>query len=119
MTAPGIQTRSTGLAVLGWRTVQKNTLRGFADIRLPNGLTIREVAVHEAPNGKPLASLPSKPMIGADGVAKRDDGTGKVKYVPILEWPDRATADRFSAAVIEAIEARYPGALQRQREAAR
>jgi hypothetical protein len=97
--------------MVAWKAVQKNSLRGFADIRLSNGLTIHDISIHTA-NGRAWASLPSKPMLGADGVAKRDDTTGKVKYVPILEWPDRQTADRFSAAVIDAIEAQHPGAVR-------
>lgn len=94
-------TRPTGLNLVAWKLVLRNTLRGFADVRPPIGLTIREVAVHQAPNGKAWASLPSK----------RDDATGKVRYAAILEWPDRPTA--------EAVEPQYPGAVLRQAEAAR
>jgi hypothetical protein len=104
------QTRP-GLALVGWKPMARNSLRGFADVKLPNGLTIHDVTVHTV-NGKSWASLPSKPILGADGVAKRDDATGKVKYVPVIEWPDRQTSDRFSAAVVDAVEAQHPGAVR-------
>ncbi len=105
------KTRPAGLAVLGWKPMRKNTLRGFAVVRLSSGLTIHNVAVHTS-SGCSWASLPSKPMLDADGAAKRDKATGRIKYLPILEWPDRATADRFSATVIDAIEAQHPGAIR-------
>jgi hypothetical protein len=95
-----------GIAVVAWKPLLKNTLRGFATIKLRNGLTIYDVAVHTS-HGKAWASLPSKPILGADGQAQRDRESGKVRYVPMLEWPDRATADRFSAAVITAVEAAH------------
>ena len=100
-----------GITLVEWKLLARNTLRGFATVTLPSGLTIRDVSVH-ASNGKHWASLPSKPIIGTDGVAKRDETTGKIRYTPLLEWPDRATADRFSAAVIDAIEAQHPGAVR-------
>ena len=34
---------------------------------------------------------------------------GKPKYTPILEWTNRDTSDRFSSAVIAAIEQDHPG----------
>jgi hypothetical protein len=100
-----------GLTVLGWKSKSSGSLRGFADIKLPNGLTVFGVGVFCA-NGRCWASLPSKPILGAEGVAKRDDATGKIKYVPTLEWPDRQTSDRFSAAVVDAVEAQHPGAVR-------
>jgi hypothetical protein len=100
-----------GIAIIAWKPLTKNTLRGFAAVRLRNGLLINDVTVHTS-HGKAWASLPSKPIVGADGQAQRDRETGKLRYVPILEWPDRSVADRFSAAVIDAIEAQYPGAVR-------
>lgn len=95
------------IALLAWKPIKKNTLRGFANVRLGAALSIKDVAVHTK-NGKRWASLPSKPMLGADGNAKRSDD-GKVQYVPILEWLDREVADRFSAGVIAAVEREHPG----------
>ena len=95
------------ISLLGWKSLKKNTLRGFATIRLGAALSIKDVAVH-AMNGKRWASLPAKPMISADGTTKKNDA-GKIQYVPILEWLDRDTADRFSNGVIAAVEREHPG----------
>ena len=45
-----------------FRPLNKNSLRGFATIELPNGLTIRDVSLHTS-NGKSWASLPAKPQM--------------------------------------------------------
>src|SRR4051812_10173887 len=92
----------------GWVEIGKKTLRGKVSVTLPNGLTINEVTIHNL-NGKTWASLPSKPMIGRDGQQMVDAKTGKPRYVPLMSWPDRATSDRFSEAVISAVEALHPG----------
>ena len=36
---------------------------------------------------------------------------GKKKYAPILQWADRATADRWSAAVVDLVRQHNPDAL--------
>jgi hypothetical protein len=95
------------LSLLAWRSLPRNSLRGFATIKLGKSLSVKDVAVH-CSHGKRWAALPSKPQIDRDGNALKDE-KGKVKYVPILEWLDRAVGDDFSNSVIEAIEAQYPG----------
>ena len=105
------QARPIGINITGWTPKSGQSLCGFADIQLNSGLRILGVGIFTA-NGKSWASLPSKPIIGADGAAKRDNVTGKVRYAPILEWLDRATADRFSIAVIDALDALHPGAVR-------
>jgi hypothetical protein len=99
------------LALLSWRPHRQNTLRGFASVRLQNGLAIHDVVVHTSHN-RSWASLPSKPMLDKSGAALRDSETGKLRYAPILEWPDRATANRFSDAVVELVEREHPGAVR-------
>jgi hypothetical protein len=61
-------------------------------------------------NGRAWATLPGKPIINADGTVARDE-KGKVRYVSILEWADRAAADRFGAALLVAMRAEHPNAL--------
>jgi hypothetical protein len=102
--------RAGRLSVVAWKPRQRSTLLGFVDVLLPNGLTIRDITVHTK-NGKAWVSLPAKPIVGPDGLAQRDDA-GKIRYTPILEWPDRAVADRFSIAVTAAIEALHPGTIR-------
>lgn len=93
------------VTLLEWRPMVRNSLLGFAKIQI-GALQISDVTVHSS-NGKRWASLPSKPMVGADGVARKDD-SGKIKYVAILGWSNKDTADRFSEAVTGAVEERYP-----------
>ena len=42
---------------------------------------------------------------------KRDVSTNKPVYMPTVHWKDRTTTDKFSAAVIKLLLAKYPGAL--------
>jgi len=102
----------SGIELVEWKPMQRNTLRGFAVVRLRSGLTINDVVLH-AKDGKAWASLPSKPMLDREGQVVRDAATGKVKYAPMLEWASREVSDRFSLAVVEAIEARHPGSVFR------
>ena len=97
------------VSILEWKSVTRNSLRGFATIRLGKSLRIKDVAVH-CSHGNRLASRPSKPMIVGEVIQK--DERGKVKYVPLIEWLDRTVADDFSESVIAAVEAGYPGQTQ-------
>ncbi len=99
------------VTLLTWRSITRNTLRGFASVRLGAALKIHDIAVHRHSEGRAWAALPSKPVLMQDGSVKRGDN-GKPVYAPILEWADRAASDRFSEAVIAAIEAGNPGATE-------
>ena len=86
-----------------WRSCERNTLRGFADIFLPSlHLEIRDCAVHEK-NGKRWVQLPAKPQLDNNRELVRDP-TGKIQYATILKFRDHPTAVAFSAAVIMAIQ---------------
>lgn len=95
------------ISLLEWRPIKRNSLRGFATIRIGKSLKVKDVAVYSS-NGKRWASLPSKPMIGKDGAVAKDSD-GKARYVQIMEWIDRETSERFSEGVIQAIEREHPG----------
>lgn len=96
------------VSLLAWRPMQRNSLRGFAKIRLGKSLIISDVALH-ASHGKRWAQPPSKPQIDRDGNTKRDE-KGKVAYVPVVELASREAYDLFSEAVIAAVEREHPGA---------
>lgn len=100
---------SSHLTATNWKPLHKGSLRGFADIEMPSGLVIREVSVLET-NGKCWASPPSKPMLDRDGHVMIDDA-GKRRYVPIIDFRDRETRAHWSAAVIAALRAAFPEAL--------
>jgi hypothetical protein len=102
-------TEAMPIALLEWKAIIKGSLRGFARVRLGRALIIHDVPVLHS-NGRAWATLPSKPIINADGTVARDE-KGKARYAPILEWADRAAADRFGAAVLAAIRAEHPDAV--------
>jgi hypothetical protein len=95
----------------GFRPVVKNTLRGFAEVYVKDMcLTIRDVALHVKGDSR-WASLPAKPMVMKDGTVAKDDTTGKMKFVNILEFSSRDVASAFSSAVIAAVLRHSPNAF--------
>lgn len=96
------------ISLLAWKPITRNSLRGFARLRLGRALIVSDVAVYVS-HGRRWAQLPGKPVLGPDGVAQKDSH-GKTKWIPVIEWIDRATADKFSEAVIAAVEREHPGA---------
>lgn len=97
--------------VLDFSQVARNTLRGFVTVRYYR-LTIRDCPVHQHANGRCWVSLPGKPLLDRELSQKRD-AFGKGVFVPVNEWPDRNTSDRFSEIVIEQVRARWPNAFDR------
>ena len=95
--------------ILGWRPMRKNSLLGFAKVELPSGMILTDVAIHITDRGA-WASPPSKPMIGPDGVALKDDA-GKIRYLPVIEFKSKEIRSRFSIGVIEGLRAAHPEAL--------
>ena len=93
------------VSLLDWRPFRKNSLLGFAKIRL-GALKMSDITVH-ANHGRRWVGLPARPILGTDGKVQTDE-RGKVKYAPILEWDNRDTGDRFSEAVIAAIAREHP-----------
>ena len=96
----------TGFCIRDWRPMLKGLLLGFAKVEMPSGMVIGDVTILTGDRG-PWASPPSKPMIGRDGTAMKDD-RGKLRYSPIIEFTSKEVRDRFSAGVIEAMRATHP-----------
>jgi hypothetical protein len=92
-----------------FRPMRRNTLLGFARIRMPSGTIFHDVNVH-CSNGQYWASPASKPQIGRDGTQLRGTN-GKPLYVPVVTFATKELRDRFSAAVVEAVRAAHPEAL--------
>jgi hypothetical protein len=100
------------IALVAWpprRPLVKGAPRGFATVLLPNGLQIADVAIFET-CGKAWASPPSKPVVGKDGQLKIGPN-GRPDYTVIPQWKNRELVDGFSAAVVDAVRAAYPEAL--------
>jgi hypothetical protein len=97
-----------GITILDWRPVERNTLRGFCTVCIEAWhRVIADVAVHEHESGRRWAQLPAKPQITSDRQPVIRDG--KLAYTKVVWFADKAVADRFSDAVIEALDHAQPG----------
>ena len=76
--------------VKSFRAVERNTLRGFADITLINvRLTIRDVAIHYFDPDRWWVGLPARPMVEKDGTTPvLNPRTGKQDYFAFLRFDD-------------------------------
>lgn len=101
--------RPMPVVILEWKAIERNTLRGFAKVKL-GALVISDVAAHTK-NGTSWAQLPSKPQITREGIIRKS-AEGKALYTPIIEWDNRDSANRFSASVVAAINEAHPGAIE-------
>jgi hypothetical protein len=100
----------SALTISDWKSRQSGTLRGFFTANLASGLVLRELMLHER-DGKWWISFPSKPMVGADGVALRDE-RNKVRYgAPLIEFASPQARNRFSDQVLEAMRQAQPQLL--------
>jgi hypothetical protein len=97
------------LECVEFRPLQRNTLAGFAAIRIPAmRLTILDVALHT--NGEARwAQLPSKAQL-RDGMLVRNE-QGKTQYVPVLEFDTPGVRNAFSQAVVRAVVEHDPQAF--------
>lgn len=94
----------------------RNTLRGFCSIKVDElHLIINDIGVHIR-DGRSWVSLPSKPFL-RNGEAVVDD-TGKIKYLPVVEFDNAAVRNAFSDRVIEALIKYDPRALECRESAA-
>ena len=101
---------SLPIVISDWRPRQSGTLRGFFTTNLASGLVLRELMLHER-DGKWWIGFPSKPMVGADGVALRDE-RGKIRYgAPLIEFASRQARDRFCEQVLAALRLSLPREL--------
>ena len=97
--------------VTDFKPIRRDTLRGFATVQFSSGLRLLECPVHVHHSGRAWVALPGRPVI-EEGCHKRDPSTGKLAYVPMAQWCDRTTSDRFSELVIALLRERWPSALE-------
>ena len=89
-----------------FRPLQRNTLVGAVgqfDLQLDDG------AVHEKDGGF-WVGMPARAMVGADGAVVRNEN-GKISYVAIVRWSNKAARDAFSAAVVRLVRTKHPEAF--------
>jgi hypothetical protein len=94
------------LTILDFRRLDKNTLVGFATVRIDQiKLVVHDVTLHRRGASR-WAALPARPFVRDGQQVVGDDG--KARYLVTLEWSSRAVAEAFSAAVWAAVLARHP-----------
>jgi hypothetical protein len=86
-----------------WRSVERNTLKGFFTLLLPSGLVLRDCSLHES-GVKRWIGLPGRPQIDQHGRHRIDPATGKQLYLLIVEIPDRHQRERFQRAALAAVD---------------
>jgi hypothetical protein len=100
-------TSRSAIAVSDFRPANAGALVGFADVHLPSGMILHRCSIF-AKADTAWAAPPSKQVIGRDGTVQRT-ADGKARYEPTVSFVNRATQERWSAAVIVAL--RDAGAL--------
>jgi hypothetical protein len=102
------------ITISDWKPRESGTLRGFFSASLPSGLELHELMLHHR-DGKWWISFPSKPMVGAEGVALRDE-RGKIRFgAPLIEFTSTQARSRFIEQVLEALRQARPQVFAMER----
>jgi hypothetical protein len=102
--------RKLTITATAWKPLAKNTLRGFVSVHVGElALTLHDVAVHQK-DGRMWAAPAAKPWLKG-GVAITDE-SGKIQYSPLVEFDSPEVRNAFSAAVLRALEEKFPGAIE-------
>jgi hypothetical protein len=99
------------IEIEGFRALKSGSLHGFVDVVI-NELKLRIIAapVHES-HGKRWLGSPARPQVDRDGTVRRDERSGKILYVPVLQFTDKRYGDAFGERVIANLLAKWPGAF--------
>jgi hypothetical protein len=102
------------ITIADWKPRESGTLRGFFSAGLPSGLELHELMLHHR-DGSWWLSFPSKPMLGTDGAALRDD-SGKIRYsAPLVSFANRQARDRFTEQMLVALRQAQPQVFAAER----
>jgi hypothetical protein len=95
-----------------WQPYQNpaGTLCGFADIELPSGMIINGCKLMVGPRGKYWIALPAIKQLDAHGNPLLD-ANNKPRWAAVVEFRDRAAANRFRDLVLEALRRQHPTAF--------
>jgi hypothetical protein len=92
----------------GFKPFPRNSLVGFVRARMPSGMVLHDVAIHQQGDAA-WASPAAKPQIGRDGTHIKKDG--KPQYSPVVSFASKVVGDKFSEAILDALRASHPEAL--------
>jgi hypothetical protein len=86
------------------------TLLGYLDVETPSGMVIHDCRLMRGPADKYWIAMPATRQTDRDG-QPRLDATGKQLWLPVVEFRDRTTADRFRDLVLDALRRQHPEAF--------
>ena len=92
------------LRLIDWKPGPSGALVGRAAVEIA-GLVITDIGIFTK-DGRRWAQLPSEPTRDRDGHILKGE-RGKARYRSPIKWKTRELQERFSAALIAAIEPRY------------
>jgi hypothetical protein len=81
------------------------SLLGFARVKMPSGLIFHDCTIN-CTAGRYWASPASKAAITREGTQLKKDG--KSVYTPVVSFETKELRDKFSDAVIEAMQRAHP-----------
>src|SRR5262245_65764515 len=88
---PGVESAGhRGISIRDCRPHSKNTLRGFFTARLPSGLVLHDLMVHER-DGARWIGFPGREWVNA---------RGEKQYARFIDFASRVAGDRFRDAVL-------------------
>ena len=95
-----------------WQPFQNpaRTMLGYLSVQLPSGMIVNDLKLMVGPSGKFWVAMPSQKHLDREG-RPRLDANGKPTYNQIIEFVDRAAADRFRDLVLDALRREHPDAL--------
>jgi hypothetical protein len=80
-------------AISNWKTLEKNTLRGFFTVTMPSGLILHNCSLH-IKNASRWIGLPSQ----------KYEKNGVANYTPMVEFATREAGDKFRDLVMDALD---------------
>lgn len=83
---------------------------GFVDVHHLSGLALHSGSI-SSKDQRAWAAPPSKPIVGRDGMVQRTPD-GRTRYEPIVSFTDRQAKEKWSSAVVEALQLAEPGMLE-------
>jgi len=96
------------IEIRNWTPQTKNTLRGFCTLRLPSGMIIERVMLHEKGDNRWI-SFPGR---------EYTDEQGQKQFAGFIRFDNRAIADRFRDLVLDSLDRHFAKVVkdEQQRE---
>jgi DNA-binding cell septation regulator SpoVG len=92
-----------------WAPYRSGAALGFIDVELPSGMIFIGLRLMTGKRG-PWVAMPAQRQLGREGNPRRD-ANGKAIFSQIIKFRNRATANKFAAALLEALRRECPDAL--------